>query len=467
MSGGSKPHGPLPVYDAQDLRRRMPVCFTIGELCRLAEKLQVPETPAWSNNPQEASRDIVRHFERSGALAFLVEALREAKPLVEWPDPVLPEPALPVPPAPPPAPGPSATEHQAPIGSTLGPDDPTFDGGERPTPIVSAADAAVLASLGVRDARPSPEPAPAPGFAPARMPKPGEAPALAPSAPSPSSGPSASPPQRTVLAQPSELPVIQDPMMPASAPSPASRGSGPDGAASGPKPLRAARDIASSPAGSAAWPGTVRPSPPKDAKNMDPRVLLAAGFAMLLTAVAFAFFLGRASSASPNSSGSGATAAAEIPPDQAPIALHAAASMGLALERVARACKIEVGSLRGRSLFEVAYRRCGPPPAPAPALPVTQDDPTPDPDADPPADPARPAKKTGVAAGNRLQKVDSAPSPVPGAGGGGCLSGCSRAHSQCTSRCGAEPTQSSQYDAYQACLGGCLKAMSQCKLGCN
>lgn len=398
----------------------MAVCFTIGELYRLAEKLQVPETPAWSNNPQEASRDIVRHFERSGALAFLVEALREAKPLVEWP-----EPALPVPPAPPPGP----TQLQAPLGSVLGPDEPTFDATDRATPIVSLSDAAVLASIG---GRPSPEPA---GFAPALMPKPGDAPA-----PSPAPEPGAAPAPRTVLAQPSELPAIQDPMVPpSSVPSPASR-----------------------PA--AAWPGTVRPKSAPDVRTMDPRVLLAAGFAMLLTAVAFAFFLGRASSASP---GESSTTTAELPPDHAPIAQHAAEALGTSLERVARACKIEVASLRGRSLFEVAYRRCGPlPPQPAQPRPAAVDDPPPDSDPDSAPDPA-PSKKTSGAAGNKLQKVDSPSAQGPVSAGGGCLSGCSRAHSTCTSRCGAEPTQSSQYDAYQACLGGCLKAMSQCKLGCQ
>ena len=405
----------------------MPVCFTIGELYRLAEKLQVPETPTWSNNPQEASRDIVRHFERSGALAFLVEALREAKPLVEWP-----EPALPVPPAPPVAP----TQLQAPLGSALGPDEPTFDATDRATPIVSLSDAAVLASIGARDGRPSPEPA---GFAPALMPKPGDTPAPEPGA---------APAPRTVLAQPSELPAIQDPMVPpASAASPTSR---PAAASPGP----------------AAWPGTVRPKPTSDVRTMDPRVLLAAGFAMLLTAVAFAFFLGRASSAGPGEP-STTTAAAELPPDHAPIAQHAAEALGTSLERVARACKIEVASLRGRSLFEVAYRRCGPlPPQPTEPRPAAVDDPPPDSDPDSAPDPA-PPKKAGGAAGNKLQKVDSPSAPGPLSAAGGCLSGCSRAHSTCTSRCGAEPTQSSQYDAYQACLGGCLKAMSQCKLGCQ
>src|SRR5262245_22819847 len=90
----------MPTYDAQELRRRMVVAFTIGELYKFAEKLQVPQTDAWANSPQDAARDIIRHFERSGAMAFLVEALQEAKPLVEWPAPN-PPPAPMVPAAPP------------------------------------------------------------------------------------------------------------------------------------------------------------------------------------------------------------------------------------------------------------------------------------------------------------------------------------------------------------------------------
>ena len=402
----------------------MAVCFTIGELSRLAEKLQVPETPAWSNNPQEAARDIVRHFERSGALAFLVEALREAKPLVEWPEAALPEApaALPVPPAPP----------------------LQVEAGDRPTPIASVSAAAVLASIRPSDAPSSPSASPAApnqGFAPSLMRRPGDPePAPPPARPAPT------------LAQPSEdLPPIQDPMIPASADA-----------------LPVSRPGAPGPRSAAAWPGTVRPSSEEPTrKPMDPRVLLAAGFAMLLTAVAFAFFLGRASSAAPAGDGS-TTTAAEIPPDQAPMALHVTEALGISLERVARACKIEVSSLRGRSLFEVAYRRCGPlpPTAAEPKQPLI--DPTPDTDPDSDPDPA-PPKKAGGGGGNKLQKVDTPPLPNPAGGGAGgtCLSRCSKSHSSCTSKCGKEPTQSSLYDAYQACLGGCLKELSACKRGCQ
>ncbi len=143
-------------------------------------------------------------------------------------------------------------------------------------------------------------------------------------------------------------------------------------------------------------------------------------------------------------------------------------ALGISLERVARACKIEVSSLRGRSLFEVAYRRCGPlPPSACGAKARPSSTPRPTPTLTPTPTPSPPRRRAG-GGGNKLQKVDTPPLPGPGGGAGGtCLSRCSKSHSSCTSKCGNEPTQSSLYDAYQACLGGCLKELSACKRGCQ
>lgn len=472
MSGGPKPTFLMPVYDAQELRRRMAVAFTIGELYRFAEKLQVPATPAWSNNPQEAARDIVRHFERSGALPFLVEALQEAKPLVAWPEPALPP--QPPPSAPQAAPLPGAP----PAGPTvLGePDAAVFDDapttadppGDRPTPISSISAAAVFAASRGNSNPPaaSPGAAPAPaipaGFAPAIMPRPGEAPAAPASAPG-APPPSSSAPERDVGQSRSRTEVDSDLAAFMAA-----------GSGAAARPASAGPTSSAAPVSGPAWPGTVRAAGPPPAKAPpDYRILAGGGAALLLVAVAVAFFVGRASSASPAESGesaTSATASAKPAGDHAAISQHVVDALGVSLARVARDCQIDLGTLRGRPLFEVAYRRCGPlpPQAVAPQRPTYNSYDPADPNTDPPPADAQPdpPKKGGTAGGKKLQKVDT-PSGPGATGGSGCLSRCSQSHGACTSRCGAEPKQGSQYDAYQACLGGCLKALSQCKMGCQ
>lgn len=461
----------------------MLVCFTIGELYAFAKKLQVPETPSWSNNPQEAARDIVRHFERSGALAFLVEGLRETKPLVEWPEPL----PLPVPPAPPLVAAPAAAPRvaptvitdpaaspgdlraspprgQAPAGAGGGVgggatvlgvpaphalefadtalESPT-DTADRATPIADVPEA-MLAAASHRSTPPQNQtnPAAPPGFAPAIMPRPGE-PAASPPAFSPAPSRPAAPP-----------PVADT--MPAS--------------------LRVSPAAAEAPR--AAWPATRSTSAAPPAKTPpDPRVLMGVGAGILLVLIGVAFLAGRASSSTASASGStsGTSGGAAEPGDQVAIAQNAADALGTSLLRVAKACQIDPGTLRGKSLFEVAYRRCGPLPQQpnTPRIPGLPDI-VPDPDPQAPLDPVQPQDpqpvpgKKGKNGGTT--RPTPAPDPAPGqpnTSGSGCLSGCSRSHGACTSKCGAEPQAGSQYDAYQSCLSGCLKALSQCKMGCQ
>jgi hypothetical protein len=439
----------MPQYDAQELRRRMPVCFTIGELYKLADKLQVMQSPSWSNNPQEAARDIVRHFEQSGVLAFLVDALREAKPLVEWPEPLPPK--EPPPPAAAPPPG-ASTLLAAPAEQALEFADTAIDTpGDRPTPLATMSAGEILASLsrGAPDpdqqAAPAAAPAPAApsgGFAPMVMPKPGEA---FPAPPSSSAAPK--PPLAATIADAPPSSVSA-----ASASSPA-RTAGP------------------------AWPGTVSPAgaaaPAK--KSLDPKILLGAGAAVLVLAVVLAFFIGRASSSgSGTASGAGSTSAsgaasasasASAAPtsDQAEVAQHVVDALGSSLERVAKACQIEANELRGHSLFEVAYERCGQVPESVVHVrpPRHGGDPGSGANVPPPT-----GKQGRPGGGNKLQRVDVGPG-APSTGGSACLSSCAKSHRACTAKCGAEPKQSSLYDAYQACLSGCLKASAQCKQGCN
>lgn len=74
-------------YDASEIRGRIAVCFTAAELRQLAEALGA-DGVAHDRGIGEAARQLVRHFERRGSLAPLVERLREARPLVEWPEPL-------------------------------------------------------------------------------------------------------------------------------------------------------------------------------------------------------------------------------------------------------------------------------------------------------------------------------------------------------------------------------------------
>jgi hypothetical protein len=74
-------------YDPMDLGRRIAVCFSSGDLRKLAEELGVEGSIAWGRGTAETARDLVRCFERKNNLEGLVAKLREVRPLVEWPDP--------------------------------------------------------------------------------------------------------------------------------------------------------------------------------------------------------------------------------------------------------------------------------------------------------------------------------------------------------------------------------------------
>lgn len=74
-------------YDPADLSRRIGVCFSAGDLRRLAEGLGVDDAVTWDRGTGPAARDLVRVFERKNNLEALVAKLREVRPLVEWPEP--------------------------------------------------------------------------------------------------------------------------------------------------------------------------------------------------------------------------------------------------------------------------------------------------------------------------------------------------------------------------------------------
>lgn len=74
--------------DAGELKRRIAVCFSATDLRTFAEKMGLGHIAPWERGVQEGARELVRHFEREHALPGLLEKLREARPLVEWPEPV-------------------------------------------------------------------------------------------------------------------------------------------------------------------------------------------------------------------------------------------------------------------------------------------------------------------------------------------------------------------------------------------
>jgi hypothetical protein len=80
------------LYDPVELRRRIVVCFSVGELKALADSLGVGGI-AWERGLHEAAREVVRQCERYAGLPSLVAKLREVRPLVEWPDAATTEPS--------------------------------------------------------------------------------------------------------------------------------------------------------------------------------------------------------------------------------------------------------------------------------------------------------------------------------------------------------------------------------------
>jgi hypothetical protein len=99
-------------YDPRELRRLVEVSFSAGELSKFAERFGVlldREGPL-----DRSARTLVRAREARDQLPELVDALRLAKPLVEWPEPSLvPVPAPPPPPSSAPA-APSSERNRPP-----------------------------------------------------------------------------------------------------------------------------------------------------------------------------------------------------------------------------------------------------------------------------------------------------------------------------------------------------------------
>ncbi|WP_129351122.1 hypothetical protein [Sorangium cellulosum] len=265
--------------------------------------------------------------------------------------------------------------------------------------------------------------------------------------------PVASPPQHApTLGPPPIPPTTRTPAVPGAA---LTRARSPD-----------AREPAHGPPGA---PGAAAGPPDRGSRRVDPRLLLAA-LGLVVASLIVAFLMGRASSEPAGEEARAGEPAGEearaserageparasgAPTSSRPegIAARAAAAVARRVESVARVCEIPPGP--AEDVMRRAFERCGP--ASLAAQRAGRAAPAEPPD-QPAADEAR-AQRAPAAA---------APRAPAAAGNAGCLSACERRHRACrTSECGKEPTQSSQYQRYQACLSTCLEQASKCRLGC-
>jgi len=401
--------------DPADLSRRIGVCFSAGDLRRLAEGLGVDDAVAWDRGTSAAARDLVRVFERKNNLRALLAKLREVRPLVEWPEP---EEAAP-----------SAEGGGG--GGDLAFAPPALAGpgylvGSEPV-AADASDAAATAGL-------------EPIFAPVDQASPPPIPPLVPPPIPPST-----PPAATVI----EPASVTSSRAPLSAASPSGRAPG------------------------AAWPGMIE-TPKAEGRGIDPRLLILVPALTLLAAIV-AYFAGRAgtpSSETPATAATGSpTSAAEAGGDvfsNTPGG-RVAEAISRSLSNVARACEIPLRGPATEDILVRAFDQCGPPVAPPRSIP----DPSPPRSAQSDADPqaggrAAPAGGAADRPGPRAPVVPKAPAlPTDTGPAAACMNSCQSEHNTCKGRCGKEPAQSSLYEAYQACLGRCLSTASKCRLQCK
>ncbi len=221
---------------------------------------------------------------------------------------------------------------------------------------------------------------------------------------------------------------------------------------------------AAGPAYRAAGPrGAAERAPARASRRIDSRLLLAA-LGLVAVSLFVAFLIGRASSAPDDAAARASAAPASAAPASAPppaarpdgVAARAAAAIDRRLESVARACEIPPGS--AEDVMRRAFERCGP----APAHAAQRTAPAQGSDAPAAERPALPPAAAGAA-----PRAAAAAGNAPAGGNAGCVGACERRHKACrATKCGKEPTQSSQYQRYQSCLSTCLEQASRCRLGC-
>lgn len=367
----------------------------------------------------EAARDLVRHFERKGQLGSLVAKLREAKPLMEWPEPAEGGEG-------------GATDPDARWMGMQG--NPSVSGGN---PSVSLGNPGVLSGSGgsaVIDpflAKPA-----GPAITAADEASRSEAGGREASAGGPASGSAGAPSGNGSSGTP-----------------PAPRGGGAAPSSQG-----------------FTWPGMAGGDAEQSApsRGVDPRIFIVAS-ALMLVAVIIAFIAGRAGAPSAAPAGDNAGAVGERGAEQAPAlsgpGALVASDIRRALAGVARACEVPVRGEPEEDVLLRAYDQCGPRPA-LPVRPLSEPLP-PNPDSPAAARSAEPAGGARNAGAPRQAAPRPAELPVDRSSAAQCTRSCDSAQRTCNTQCGAEPSNSSQYAQYQACLGRCLRDASKCRLECK
>jgi len=395
-------------YDPADLSRRISVCFSAGDLRRLAEGLGVDDAVVWDRGTGPAARDLVRCFERKNNLEALVAKLREVRPLVEWPE------------APAAASASGGDARFAPPAPAL--EGPGYlVGSEAPAPAPS--DAAIAGS---EEVSATVEQAPAP---------------LPPPPP---------PPAATVI-DPAPVVSSRAPLSTATPPASRSQGMAWPGLVEPPKPEGRGLDS-------------------RLLILVPALTLLAAIVAYFAGRAGTAPTKPEGAAAAATSSPAEATetggASANTPAGRLSEAIERS------LANVARACEIPLRGPVSEDILLRAFEQCGPPVAPPRDIPDPSDPRSPAGSGADPQSPNRPqgAPAGGAAArpGPRAPAVSKGPDlPTDTGPAVACMNTCQSEHNTCKGRCGKEPAQSSLYEAYQACLGRCLSSASKCRLQCK
>lgn len=217
----------------------------------------------------------------------------------------------------------------------------------------------------------------------------------------------------------------------------------------------------------------LEPEPPAPRAGVDPRILYGAVAGMVLLA-ALAFGAGLLWRRGPSTSPPSATA--EGPARGAGPAGRAADLFDASLVRVADACQIDVAGTPNNEVFQLALEACGRDEVDKlrrrrerelaeRVRPQPDDEPRRPPQLLPDDDPAPSAQPSAT---QRPREVDPAPksAPLPAAKSS-CTTSCNRVRAECSSGCGAEPSDASRYDAWQTCASKCVAAESRCRLGCR
>ena len=207
-------------------------------------------------------------------------------------------------------------------------------------------------------------------------------------------------------------------------------------------------------------PGHPKPPAPAAPRGVNPTILVAVSGLMVL-GVGIAYLAGRASSGAPApSANAGAPAPSAISSARrrgGGPAGRAAQVFTRSLAHVAKACEVPLFGEPESDVLASAFAQCGPQPLGAsrdgPRRPQAITHPAP---RDPEPPPSPPPREGG-----------DRPTDPPPSGGGSCIGGCDVAHKSCRSSCGPEPKQSSLYGGYQDCLGKCLSRASSCRRNCN